>query len=134
MRVRGSVGFKCLPSNTTRLITMIGVWTGMTRYLAVRTAMLFLFFSFLERLNPPPPKPEKVRSPTRESPNKLHAEGARGKRASLTPRPKQGQLAPPVSSSRALSPGRRGSRIRSQSVQLAQAPLSASFNAARRAR
>jgi len=90
--------------------------------------------AFLERLNPPPPKPDKLRTPTRESPSRLQADGARGKRASLAPRPKQGQLAPPVSSSRALSPGRRGSRIRSHSVQLAQAPLSASFNGARRAR
>lgn len=90
--------------------------------------------AFLERLNPPPPKPEKMRSPTRDSPSRLQADGARGKRASLAPRPKQSQLAPPVSSSRALSPGRRGSRMRSQSVQLAQAPLSASFNGARRAR
>jgi len=90
--------------------------------------------AFLERLNPPPPKPEKMRSPTRDSPSRLQTDGARGKRASLAPRPKQGQLAPPVSSSRGLSPGRRGSRMRSQSVQLAQAPLSASFNGARRAR
>lgn len=89
---------------------------------------------FLERLNPPPPKPEKIRSTARDSPSRLQVEGARGKRASLAPRPKQNQLAPPVSSSRALSPGRRGSRMRSQSVQLAQAPLSSSLNSARRAR
>lgn len=89
-----------------------------------------------ERLNPPPPKPEKqIRSASRESPNKLYSEGARGKRASLAPRPKQNQLAPPMTSSnRSLSPGRRGSRIRSQSVQLAQAPLGSSVNASRKAR
>lgn len=90
--------------------------------------------AFLQRLNPPPPKPEKVRSASREFPApKLYNEGARGKRASLAPKPRQ--LAPPQSSStRSLSPGRKGSRIRSQSVQLAPAPLGGSFNTARKAR
>lgn len=90
--------------------------------------------AFLQRLNPPPPKPEKVRSASRDSPApKLYNEGARGKRASLAPKPKQ-LGPPPSSSSRSLSPSRRGSRMRSQSVQLSQAPVGGSFNATRRAR
>ncbi|XP_032218024.2 uncharacterized protein CXorf65 homolog [Nematostella vectensis] len=79
---------------------------------------------FLERLNPPPPKKEE-RSPSRHSPSRMHPALAQGKRTSLVPKPNK-NLTLPLQGRNALSPsmGRRSSRARSQSVQLARTPLS----------
>lgn len=93
---------------------------------------------FLERLNPPPPKNDES-SRYDSSTNRLHPALARGKRASLVPRQKNSLNVPTSGGgngkTRSLSPaGRRGSRARSQSVQLNYSPSSQYLNLIRKAR